>query len=116
MEIRVCQITAIRAPCERCDDLACARFFFGMTGRMTYKNATAARRVAWTGGVKRTSHGEHLKMRMARRISRIRRTANERLQASGICCGAALDESRGDYVRARFQWKSKVTAFVDLIP
>ena len=86
-----------------------------MTGRTTYKNAPPAGRVAWTGLVEGTGDGEHLEMWMTRRVSRIGGAANERLQASGICGGAAFEESGSDNVRARFQREANVATLVDFI-
>src|SRR5262245_48315925 len=86
-----------------------------MTGRTTCENAPPTWCVAWTGLIERTGDGEHLKMGVTRCVSCIGRTANERLQASGICCGAAFQEGGSDNVRARFQWKANVATFVDFI-
>ncbi len=114
-EIARCNLAAIGTARKRRDDAACACILFACRRGTAREDAAAAWRRARPGRVVRPGQGERVEMRMADRIERVIRAADERLQPKRVDRVAALDERRRDDVWAGLQRNADVGALLDVV-
>src|SRR4029453_17001952 len=80
-----------------------------------HENRAAARRIADTRRIERTSHEELIDVGMTREVDRVRRTANVGLEAARIVAVRLLEERHCDVARAGLQGHTNREPLVYLV-
>ena len=115
LKVSIAHITAVGSPRQSRDDLSCARVFVSAPGWAADKDLAAARCVSGSHGLEGARDGEHFKMGMPGRVSRVGRAPNKGLQPGWIRGCGSLEECGRNDVRTCLQRYPDVAALIDLV-